>query len=169
MWCKKCKILSIFQFSFYFSNTKLNFKIINGPFKWSIYIIVMSYSQPWKSRSKEEEERLRFWVKYFCRGQLVYGLTGTSISTHTQVNQVFSMILMAPLMQMVSTGAHTHTNQVNIHIILDSHYTHHRWVTESSDWEREKKINEWRWASLEIWFEQSDTEKHFIEVLNKLE
>ena len=43
------------------------------------------------------------------------------ISTHT--DQVFSMILMAPLMQMVSTGAHTHTNQVNIHIILDQlHY-----------------------------------------------
>ena len=55
---------------------------------------------------------------------MVYGLTGTRhIHTHTQVNQVFSMILMAPLMQMVSTGAHTHTHQVNIHIILDSHYT----------------------------------------------
>ena len=108
--------------------------LLNGPYILLLWVIRSRE----KSRSKEEEERLRFWVKYFCRGQLVYGLTGTSISTHTQVNQVFSMILMAPLMQMVSTGAHTHQPSQHTH---NTRLTLH--TPSLSDWvlrlrEREK-------------------------------
>ena len=55
---------------------------------------------------------------------MVYGLTGTRhIHTHTSQPGVLDDTNGATDADGVYRCTHTHTHQVNIHIILDSHYT----------------------------------------------